>query len=183
MNILKEYWSAIRFIAIFLGLYLLLNSVYGFYVEYYSPNPDPITKIVTIQVASILALFHDHVGCAEREGFASIPLTISGNTVVNVYEGCNSINVVIVFVSFLIAFTGRLKSTVYFFAIGVVIIYLMNVLRVSLLFEVALNFPDQLYFFHKFLFTGFIYGVVFLLWYKWVRLVQKIEQRPSTNSQ
>jgi hypothetical protein len=49
----------------------------------------------------------------------------------------------------------------------------INLLRILLLYEVALHFPENLYFFHKFFFTGIIYLLVFILWYFWVNEVKK----------
>jgi exosortase family protein XrtF len=76
---------------------------------------------------------------------------------------------VIVFVSFIFAFTGPWKRSIVFVVGGTLVIYVMNLVRIVLLFEVAYYFPDQLFFFHKFLFTGFIYSVVFVMWFIWVR--------------
>jgi exosortase family protein XrtF len=158
------------------------NTLYGLYVEYFEPNADPITSVVTRHVALILSVFHDGVtiGSTIR---THIPMFLNDDRIINVFEGCNGVNVMIVYVSFLVAFSGTWKKFLYFLLAGAAIIYVMNLVRVALLFEVALNFPNQLYFFHKFLFTGIIYAVVFVIWYFWIKSVRKNEHRTDSDSE
>jgi exosortase family protein XrtF len=170
MNALwKEYRQAIIFIIVFIGLYLLLNTVYGIFIAYYAPDTDPITYMVSNQVATVLSLFHEHVSAVQIAGQPKVPIQLGLVRVVNVYEGCNSINVMIVFTAFVAAFTSSWRRTIVFWLMGIGIIYIMNIVRVTLLFEVAYYYPDHLYLFHKYLFTGFIYAVVFYLWYVWIK--------------
>ena len=103
----------------------------------------------------------------------NVSLQLEGQTVVNVYEGCNAINVSILFVAFLFAYKGTMKRTLLFSFIGLLLIYWFNLFRVSGLFLVAKFFPDQLYLMHKFVFTGVIYAFVFLLWFIWVKRYAK----------
>lgn len=168
-TIWKEYRQAIIFIIIFIGLYLVLNTAYGVFITYYAPDTDPITFLVSSHVATVLSLFHEQVAAVQISGQPKVPIQLGLLSVVNVYEGCNSINVIIVFTAFVAAFKSSWKRTVLFWLLGVVIIYSMNIVRVTLLFEVAYYYPDQLYLFHKYLFTGFIYAVVFYLWYIWIK--------------
>lgn len=86
------------------------------------------------------------------------------------YEGCNGVNVVIIFVAFVIAFGPLRIVTLWFLTGGIVLIYLVNLARIWFLFFVSLELPNYLYFTHKYLFTGMIFLVVFVLWILWVRL-------------
>jgi exosortase family protein XrtF len=171
-TLFQENREAILFIVKFVGLYLVLNTLYGFYVEYYYPQPDPVTLVVTRQVAAILSVFHPVVEAIPDSTSSYVILQHNSQIVVSVFEGCNSLNVMIVYISFLIAFKGSLSSTLQFSFLGLVLVYVMNQLRVGLLFEVALKFPQHLYFFHKYFFTGIIYGVVFVVWFFWVKRVR-----------
>jgi len=172
-SVLQEYKPALIFLVVFVGLYLLLNTLYGVFITAYHPAADPITRMVSNHVAWLLNIFHDDVVARSFPGSQSIRIMLADKRIINVFEGCNSVNVMIVYVAFLFAFKGKPKDMLYAGLIGIGVVYLMNLLRVMLLFEVALNFPDYLYFFHKFLFTGFIYLVVFVMWYYWIRHVRK----------
>lgn len=165
-----KHSPALRFLGIFVGFYLLLNTFYGFWIQHYYPHVDPFTVIIAEQVASILRFFDQpFLAQAQAKSF-NITLWLDKKAVVNVFEGCNGINVMIVYFSFLVAYTGKFRSFLIFSLGGLILIYLLNLVRVALLVEVALFYPEQLYFFHKYLFTGFIYSVVFVLWYYWVKI-------------
>jgi exosortase family protein XrtF len=170
---IKQYREAIIFLLKYLGVYLVLNTGYSVFIRQYHPAPDPITIAVTANVASVLRVFNSSVDYAVTQQNPNVPITLDGTAVVEVFEGCNSINVMIVYVAFLIAFNGPLKQFLIYFVTGLIAIYGINLLRVLGLFEVALHFPEQLYFFHKFFFTGIIYMFVFILWFFWVKAVKK----------
>lgn len=169
-ELLTKYKPALRFLGIFVGLYLLLNTFYGFWIQHYYPQVDPFTVNITKQVAAILTFFGQAFSANADLQSANIGLWLNNEVVVYVFEGCNGINVMIVYLSFLVAYKGSIRQFLLFFFGGLLLIYLLNLVRVGLLAEVALFYPEQLYFFHKYLFTGFIYSVVFILWYYWVKI-------------
>jgi exosortase family protein XrtF len=170
---IKEYKHALLFLAKYIVLYVALNSLYAWFVESYKPDPDPITVMVTKHAAALMTIFDEEVSYRVAPATPNIPLLKNNQTVVEVFEGCNSINVILVFVSFIIAFQGNTKLFLLFFIGGTTLIYLVNLLRVIALYLVALHFPQALYFFHKFLFTGAIYALVFALWYYWTIKVKE----------
>ena len=168
---MKEQKPILLFLVKFVGFYLLLNTAYGFWIEYYTPSPDPLTRIVTVHSAALISLAEDNVEVGVRVNSPSVPLNQDGRSVVSVFEGCNSMNVMIVFVVFILAYTGTLKKTLLFGAAGIVVIYIFNLFRVGLLFFIAKYYPNNLYFFHKYLFTALLYVLVFFLWYLWVKKI------------
>lgn len=180
VSLLKENKNAIYFLLKFIVFYIFLNTLYGLYVEYYA-LADPFTKLVSENVGFILAFFHEQISVIPSTTTKNVAIQLKGNTIINVFEGCNSINVGIVFLVFITAFSSSFKYVFKFVGIGLFIIYLMNITRVSALFWIALYFPNSLYFFHKFLFTAIIYVVVFVLWYYWVKKVKRIESGTQSN--
>jgi len=171
----KAYRPALFFILRFVGLYLITNTLYGLYVNNALPGADMVTKVVASQTAWILSQVHEPVQASATPTSAYVSLTNASGQGVSVYEGCNGVNVFLVYLSFLVAYAGPRRLWLRFAAIGLVLIHLINLSRVSLLFEVAIYFPDQLYLFHKYLFTAIIYTLVFVLWYWWVNAVKKIQ--------
>jgi exosortase family protein XrtF len=175
---LKEYKDALIFLLKYLLVYVSLNSLYALYIDHYKPDADPITLGVTRQVTFLLSLTDSEITHEVVDTSVNVPILKGKRTVIEVYEGCNSINVIIVFVAFLIAFKGPLKATLKYLVIGVALIYVVNLLRVIALYWVALYIPDTLYFFHKFFFTGIIYLVVFAFWYFWINRVKEWKTAP-----
>ncbi len=130
--------------------------------------------------AQLLNLLGLHVLVLPSTIVPNASLMLDGSVVVNVYEGCNAINVSILFIAFLFAYKGSFKKTFVFSVVGLISIYLFNLLRVGGLFLVALYFPNHLYLMHKFVFTGIIYAFVFGLWFIWVSKVNHKGHREDT---
>jgi exosortase family protein XrtF len=173
MDVLKQNKAAIYFLLVFVALYLILNTIYGFFVEAYLPNPDPITISVSKQVVFALSWWDESVAYHVKEGTKNVGVSNNYRHVLNVFEGCNGLNVMIVFISFLIAYKGKIRMTFVFGLVGLVIIHVINLGRVALLYAVEIYLPRYLYFFHKYLFTGIIYAVVFFMWYVWAKSVKR----------
>jgi exosortase family protein XrtF len=168
---MKDQKAILLFLLKFIGLYIVLNTAYGLWIEHYDPLPDPLTKIVSHQTAKLVSLTEENVSIGEVANSRNVPIRQNETTIVSVFEGCNGLNVMIVFVAFIVAFTGTIKKSVIFGIAGIALIYMANLVRVGLLFFVAKYYPDNLYFFHKYLFTGLLYALVFFLWYVWVSKV------------
>lgn len=142
--------------------------LYGFWVVSYGSIADPFTILVAEHTAYLLYLIGFEASVMPSVILPNASLVLNGDIVVNVYEGCNAINVSILFVAFLFAYKNSFKATIGFAIIGLISIYIFNLFRVGGLFLVALYFPDSLYLMHKFVFTGVIYAFVFGLWFIWV---------------
>jgi exosortase family protein XrtF len=169
LQLYQEYKPAILFLLRFLGIYILGNVVYGMWIVSFGHLPDPFTQLVTANSSWLLNLIGFKASTFMSGLYPSVSLQLDGTTVVNVYEGCNAINVAILFVAFLFAYKGSVKRTVLFSVIGLATIYVFNLFRVAGLFLVAKYFPDQLYLMHKFVFTGVLYAFIFFLWFLWVK--------------
>lgn len=158
-----------------MGTYLLLSVFYGVYLrisEDGAYEPDFITNLVAKQSAAFLegigyksALSPDNLG----EG---VFLIIEDTFNVVIVEGCNSISVIILFVSFIIAFAERFKKTFLFILAGSVLIYVVNIIRVVILTVALYKFPQYENILHSVVFPGIIYSMVFILWMVWVWMLK-----------
>ncbi|MEO1052805.1 MAG: exosortase family protein XrtF [Bacteroidota bacterium] len=180
MNVLKEFKTPILFLVKFLAIYLLASLVYGIFISSYSPSADPITDFVTENTQQLLVLLGYPVSTLADETGPYVKLVEDGTIILSVFEGCNGVNVSIVFLAFLVAYSRPVVQLVWFIPLGLFIIHLVNLLRISFLFYVSKNQPDYLYFAHKYLFTAIIYAVIFLLWYIWVNKLHRRKAAPST---
>lgn len=151
-----------------MGIYVLGNVLYGFWVVSFGNIADPVTQFITYNTEWLLNL----VGIKATIFIAGIApnlsLQLNGKTVINVYEGCNAINVSILFIAFLFAYSGPIKKTIWFSMVGLIAIYVFNLMRLIGLFLIAVYNPENFYFTHRFAFTGVIYAFVFALWFIWV---------------
>jgi exosortase family protein XrtF len=177
---IKEFAPTILFLVKFLVIYLVGNFMYGLYVTAYEPAPDPATHWVTDQTALTLTAFGWPTVAESRKDKATTELSHEGKRILAVYEGCNGINVMVIFVAFLFAFGPVNKQLAWFIPVGLLIIHLMNLARITLLFWVSIYMKEYMYFTHKYFFTAMLYVVVFILWVWWVRMFAS--EKPVTTS-
>lgn len=169
----KEFKPTILFLLKFLGIYIVGNLLYGWYVNASLPQPDSATYWVSVQSAWLINVFGQNAKAIEYPSESMMYLQLRESSILTVYEGCNGLNVAIVFLAFLFAFGPYTKTMVWFIPLGLFIIHMANLLRIVGLFFVSLFRPDYLYITHKYLFTAFIYLFVFLLWIWWVMKLAK----------
>ena len=169
-----EFRPTFHFVGLFLVVFIVGNVVYGLFVSYFDPEPDPLTILVTKQSSSFLNLIGFETTTFIHSSLATISILNKGRAIVSVYEGCNGVNIMVVFLAFLIAFPKPARSPVRWVGfLGCILIHLINVMRIDVLFGVAFYYPEFLYIYHKYIFTATIYGIVFLLWLLWVRWIFK----------
>jgi exosortase family protein XrtF len=165
---MKEFKPALLFLARFVAIYLLGNIVYGVYIESQGNSPDHITKEVTYEVSGLLQILGFNASTIPNPNGPTMLLKEDDRIVVSTFEGCNGVNVAIVFIAFLVAFGGPFKKALWFVPLGVLLIHLLNLIRISLLYYSALYATEYFYYFHKFVFTAILYVLVFGLWAYWV---------------
>jgi exosortase family protein XrtF len=168
-KLIKEFGPTIGFLARFIGIYFVGNLLYGIYVSSYYPQVDPITANVTAQTSSFLNALGLNTTYQNADSKATTYIAAEGRNIIAVYEGCNGLNVMIVFLAFVFAFGPWSRSMWWFVPVGLLIVHIANLLRVAGLFFVSKNFPNYLYFTHKYMFTGAIYLVTVGLWFWWVK--------------
>ena len=149
----------------------MLNILYGFYVESFS-QADDITYWVTVQSAEVISWFDGGIKVVPHEIKPTVLIINDSRSLLSVYEGCNGINAMVVYLSFLLAFPVRSKKVIWFAPMGLVLIHTFNIARIVMLYWVVQSLPNLYYFTHKYIFTAVIYLVVFLLWYIWVAKIK-----------
>lgn len=85
-------------------------------------------------------------------------------------DSCLGLELILLFASFVAILGGKLKNKLWFISMGILIIYILNILRISLIFvylvhnqgkyELALDIHD--------LYTYSVYIVTFILWAVWI---------------
>ena len=80
-------------------------------------------------------------------------------------------SVMLLFVSFILAFAQKLKETLLFMFAGLALIYTVNIFRIALLTIGIYKWPQHQEVLHQIIFPMIIYGMVFLLWLLWIRKI------------
>ncbi len=170
---MKKYLILYRpflvFLAKFFLTYLVLSLIYqGYLLRFDENSVDAITRFVARNTEQLSMLFHVDFYIEEISRTSYIMLYYNQKAIARMIEGCNAVNVIILFASFVVSFSGKLKPTLFFILGGSVFIYILNVIRIALLCSALYWFPEQESVLHEIIFPLFIYGVVFVLWVIWV---------------
>ena len=151
--------------------YLVLTIIYQSYLGRFDASKqevDAFTQSVANQTETVLHWFNPQSYTAPNPNEPSVKLFYHDTYVSRVVEGCNALSIVILFVSFVVAFTGKFKKTIVFILFGCVLIHLLNITRIAFLSIALYHFPEYEHILHGVIFPLIIYGVVFILWVIWV---------------
>ena len=179
-NLFIKYKSVLKFIITFLLVYAILTIGYNFYLDKSSGEkyyPDYITNLVSKQSELLLDAFGYDARTEKHLEEPSMKLIINNKFVARVVEGCNSISVIILFVSFLIAFAGKPKTTFFYALSGSVLVYTVNLIRIAVLSIGLYHYPWRRDILHTVIFPLIIYGLVFILWMVWVKRFSLIRKK------
>jgi len=173
-----KYKSVIKFVLTFLLVYVTLSMVYKFYLQYSDGSkfyPDVLTHLVAIQSETLLNSFGYDTQVLPHPDEPSMKVILEGRYLARIIEGCNGISVVILFISFIVAFSGSFKTTFFYILSGCVLIYAVNLLRIVVLAIGMYHYPEYEDVLHTVVFPGIIYGLMFLLWIFWVNRFSKLK--------
>lgn len=170
-NILQQYKPFLLFLGKFFLSYLILTLIYQSYLNKFDVKKaevDGLTQSVAKQTEWVLSIFDNQSYTMPHLTEPSVKLFYKNKYISRIIEGCNGVSVMILFVAFVIAFSGKFKNTLLFILFGIVIIHVLNVLRIAILAAALYSFPQYEHFLHGVVFPLIIYGVVFGLWIIWV---------------
>lgn len=179
MGLIRDFKPALLFLGKFLAIYLAGNIIYGLYVESYQDAPDAVTRNVTAQTSFFLNMAGYNSAYEMVPAMPKVAMMDAGDLVLYVFEGCNGVNVAVVFIAFLFAYGGPLKWFAVFLPLGLFLIHFFNLLRIGLLYHLAVNNSTQFYYYHKYFFTAILYLVVFALWAIWI---MRVNDKPRLNA-
>lgn len=117
------------------------------------------TKLVT----------NDHLNQPSQLEQTYDSLWIDGQYALSVEEGCNGINMMILFIAFVIGFGGHFLNSLVFLPCSLILIHIANLGRLILLALLNVELEGRgFHFFHKYGFTAVLYLASLGLWYFWV---------------
>lgn len=169
-----QFKPFLLFVGTFFLAYILLTSIYKFYLNSYQSNDlDGITVVVGRNVEQLMHFLNYDVAIQKDSAKPWYVVFFNGEKVIRIIEGCNAVSVIILFVAFIVAFSGKFKTTLIYIFLGILSIYILNVFRISLLTVLLYHYPDQTHLLHGVFFPLIIYGFVFILWVIWINRFSK----------
>ncbi len=170
-SIFQTYKPFFIFLLKFFVSYAFLVFLYDLYLNKFDANKnevDGITYFVAENVNVLTNFFNWNGEMKLHDKEASVKMIFNEKYVSRIIEGCNAVSVMILFVAFIFAFSNRWKQTILYILFGIATIYILNILRITLLNYALFHHPSWKEVLHDVVFPLFIYGVVFVLWVIWV---------------
>jgi exosortase/archaeosortase family protein len=96
-------------------------------------------------------------------------ILIDGQPVVLVADACNGLELIALFVGFIVCFPGRVVYKSVFIVIGSFVIFLINILREIVLSLNYKYFQETFDFNHKYTYVFVVYVFVFFMWRIWLK--------------
>lgn len=176
--------AIIVFLVKFFATYFILFGAYSYYLNQTQKKTDvfvcsPITRTVAEHVYSMSKMLGYDAEIEQHSEELSIKYVLNGEYVSRIIEGCSSVSIIILFLSFIIAFSGSLKSTVLFGLFGSLLIYVVNILRIIAISILYIKFPEYQAILHDLVFPSIIYGLTFMLWVTWVKYFSKLNKNAT----
>ncbi len=95
-------------------------------------------------------------------------------------KGCLARNLMGIFAGFVIAYPGKIKHKLWFVPMGIFIIIILNIFRLSGLAILVECCPEKVEFNHHYVFKIIVFAFTFLLWYIWVFKIVVTKNKPTT---
>lgn len=170
-NIFQQHKVFFIFLTKFLLCYFIVTIVYSIYLNQFHTQRnavDGITHFVAEQTKNTLVFFGADCEIIKHEFEPSYKVIYNSKYIARIVEGCNAISVIILFASFIFAFSNRFITTFLYIFLGSILVFILNIFRIALLTKGLYKYPEYGTFLHDILFPLVIYGVVFVLWIIWV---------------
>jgi exosortase family protein XrtF len=175
-NYLKKYWNetpaAVRsFLLKALVCFLIWKIAYHVYIKPHRLLDVPLTTQTATNTQKSLSLLYPQknfsnslVSTTDNSDFFGISIFANGKKVITILDPCNALELYILYVLFIICLPSNWKRMVLFSVLGIICIYLLNILRCTVLGMLNINKSLYVDFAHHYLFTMVVYIAIFAGW-------------------
>ena len=98
-----------------------------------------------------------------------ITVYVAGRPTLNILPGCNGLELIILYIGFLLCLPTTLKRMANFIVWGGISILILNYIRFVVLAYMTVQKMALTHFLHLYVFTLIVYGYIFLLWRQYTK--------------
>jgi len=159
-----------------LVLLILWKSIYLAFLLPTRLLDKPLTNSVGTATAYTLNLFSNThaftsknaINRTELEGIVTndpvMTVYLNNKPTLSIADPCNALELFVLFAGFIICLPAKASRKIAFISTGLILIWIINVLRCVGLIEIFLYNPKYTHFSHHYTFKFIVYGFIFLLW-------------------
>ncbi|MCL2650157.1 MAG: archaeosortase/exosortase family protein [Candidatus Azobacteroides sp.] len=97
----------------------------------------------------------------------------NGGMKINIIWGCTSVKQLYIFIIIIAFYKGTWGKKLWYIPMGCVILWVYNIIRLSMISWLIYKHPERFDFLHEGLFRYVFYGLIFLLWVIWEEKIVK----------
>lgn len=187
-NAIKQIPSPVKtFLWRALMFFLIWEFVYNVFLLPTRVVDIPLTSFVGNYTASLINILRgDNLAYCEtvseyvyNEGEVYLSgkavVFLGSNRLIGIADECNGLNLVVLFIGFIVVYPSRVFIKLIYAVIGLIAITLINILRCAGLGLIHNSYPSLTDFAHHYAFKIITYLAIFYMWYWFVKLTSKIE--------
>jgi len=130
--------------------------------------PDrQLTNITVYSTKFFLSFFYDHAAVV-MDNYKPI-ITINGHKIVGIARNCNGLELMVLYVGFILCFPSDKKRMLNFILWGLVLIFIINILRCAAIAWLNINYKHWVDFGHKIAFKVTMYSLIFYIWVRYTK--------------
>lgn len=174
MNLFQKIKSTIpenvfKFLVRAAILVAVWELLYNFVLRPAGIPDDQLTRIVQLGGMKILSWFYTDV--SEKGSL----IILNGREAVSIARQCNGLELIVLYLGFILCLPSSFKRMFAFSFVGILVIYVLNVIRTALLAAMYYQDHSLTDFAHHYVFKIIIYAVVFLGWVLYMKKDKKDE--------
>jgi len=97
-------------------------------------------------------------------------IQLGKRNILYIMDTCSGFKLFVLYLGFLICAPGKVKSKLLYSFTGVILIYILNILRCCAIAILVLQKPHWTYFAHHYIFTIIVYSAIFFLWLSFLKI-------------
>lgn len=183
MNILTEIktnWQSIpkevkRFLKRALLIFIIWKLIYHLFLFNGRIIDKPLTDWSVKGTQKIMQIFYPTSNLMIKEEVTKPPelngelaymdfLFLNNKKIVGVADGCNALELYVLYVGFLLSFPSSIKRIFFFSITGIIAIYFANIIRLAALSSMNMHSVSAANMAHHYIFKMIVYALIFGLW-------------------
>lgn len=122
--------------------------------------------VLTSHVAQVVAFILQSIGF-EIKTYANNVIQHTNNTAVRIVWSCTGLKQAFIFTCLIGLYKGEFFKKLWFIPLGLLVVYLINIIRITSISALVKFFPNQFELMHEYIFKYLFYVALFGLWVLW----------------
>ena len=149
-------------------LAILFNVAYILYLGPSRLFDRPLTSF-TAEITNYLLNHLYKAGFSLKEIHRGALIIYNKMGLLLIGDACNAFKLYVLYLGFLLCVPGTIAKKLIYFAIGFVLILILNLIRLFALIWLLFNKPEWTNVAHHYIFTTIVYACIFMLWVSYLK--------------